>query len=148
MYKLCHCSNDIALIPDIDRVNMFEDCFKIDAGRFSTKLGLDSLILPCTEFTGIGFIITFEFFLTGTTVSCLKTIEVRGPVGISFEAFTIYGGFVEFAFYLNLCNKFFKALYFLTFSFMLSISSFFFLASSSAFFFFSFPLRAFCETNE
>ena len=111
-------------------------------------LGLDSLIFPCTEFTGIGFIITFEFFLTGIGLYCLNTIDVRGPVGINFEAFTISGGFVEIAFSLNLCNKFFNALSFRIFSFKLSISSLFFFASSSAFFFLSFPFRAFCETKE
>ncbi len=67
---------------------MFEDCFSIEVGRFSTKLGLDSRIFPCTEFTGTGFIITFEFFLNGI-VSYLKIIEVLWPVGINFEAFTI-----------------------------------------------------------
>lgn len=145
---LFHSSNEIALIPDIDRVNMFEDCFSIDAGRFSIMLGLDSLILSFTEITGIGFIITFEFFLIGIADSYLNTIDVRGPAGINFEAFTISGGFVEFAFSLNLCNKFFNALSFLIFSFKLSISYLFLFASSSAFFFFNFPFRAFCETKE
>jgi hypothetical protein len=113
-------------MPDIERVNMFDDCFKIDAGGFSTKLGLDSLFFPLTELTGIGFIITFEFFLTGIAVYSLKIIEVRGPAGINFEAFTISGGFVELAFSLSLCNKFFRAFSFRIFSFMLSICSFFF----------------------
>jgi hypothetical protein len=29
-----HSSNDIALIPDIERVSIFDDCLRIDAGRF------------------------------------------------------------------------------------------------------------------
>lgn len=99
-------------MPDIERVKMFEDCFKIDAGGFSMKLGLDSLFFPLTEFTGIGFIITFEFFLNGPVDYSLKIIEVRGPVGISFDAFTISGGFFELAFSLSLCSKFFRAFYF------------------------------------
>ncbi len=127
---------------------MFDDCFSIEAGRFSTILWLGSIIFPCTEFTGIGFIITLEFFFIGIELSSLNTLDVREPVGINFKAFTISGGFVEFAFSLNLCNKFFNARYFLSFSFKFYISYLFFFASSSALFCFSFPFRAFWETNE
>lgn len=91
----------MALIPDIERVKMFEDCLRIDAGRFSTKLGLDSRYFPFVVLTGTGLIITLEFFLTGI-VDYLKIIDVLGPVGISFEALTIYGGLVDLAFYLSL----------------------------------------------
>lgn len=67
---------------------MFEDCFNIDVGRFSTKIGLDVRILVISEFTGTGFIITLEFFRTGI-ISYLNTIEVFGPVGINLDALTI-----------------------------------------------------------
>jgi hypothetical protein len=70
--------------------------------------------LEC-EFTGTGLNITFEFFLTAIIYLEVNTVDVLGPVGISFEALTIYGGLTELAFYLNLWSKFFNALYFLIF---------------------------------
>lgn len=33
-FKLFHSTKDIALIPEIDLVSIFEDCFKIEVGLF------------------------------------------------------------------------------------------------------------------
>lgn len=53
-------AKSMALIPEIDLVKMFEDCFNIDVGLFSIKLGL-SVRLFSSYSIGTGFISTFEF---------------------------------------------------------------------------------------
>lgn len=81
---------------------MFEDCLRIEAGRFYLSLGLGSRFMLDTLLRGTGFIITLEFLRTGKLDCGWNITKALGPAGISFEAFTIYGAFVEFAFYLNL----------------------------------------------
>ncbi len=54
----------MALIPDIDRVKILDDCFNIDVGLFyGCNLGLDSRFLIALFCNGTGLIITFGFFL-------------------------------------------------------------------------------------
>ncbi len=76
---------------------MFDDCFNIEVGRFSIKLGLWSRVL--FDFTGTGLIKTLEFLRTGNDdYEGLNKTEVFVPVGISLDDLTIYGGLVELAF--------------------------------------------------
>jgi hypothetical protein len=65
---LCHSSNDIALIPDIERDKIFDEFFKIEVGFFLFIFGLFYRFLWEWSGTGTGFIKTFEFFLTGIII--------------------------------------------------------------------------------
>lgn len=126
---------------------MLDDCFRIEVGRFYFSFGLESTFVFVT-LRGTGFIMTLEFLRKGKVDCGWNITEDFGPAGINLEAFTIYGALVEFAFYLSLCSKFFRALYFLIFSFFIYSYILFFLAYYSALFCLSLLFLALCDTKE